>query len=96
MGEWIAIAQWERCVEMARDGIVFEIRNADGNIMTTQCVQPLPDRAVRLEIAGNRVPGRDGNPAATFDADPAAKRLRRTFGGSGVIPGCSSSLSTNC
>ena len=27
MGEWIAIEQWERCVEMARPGIVFEIRN---------------------------------------------------------------------
>ena len=42
MGEWIAIAQWEQCVEMARPGIVFEIRNAQGQIMTTECVQPLP------------------------------------------------------
>ena len=42
MGEWIAIAQWERCVEMERPGIVFEIRNADGNVMVTACVQPLP------------------------------------------------------
>jgi hypothetical protein len=42
MGEWIAIAQWEQCREMARPGIVFEIRNGDGNSMFTPCVVPLP------------------------------------------------------
>ena len=42
MGEWIAIAQWEQCVEMAREGVVFEIRNADGMVMVTPCVTPLP------------------------------------------------------
>ncbi len=42
MGEWIAIAQWERCAEMAKPGIIFEIRNADGLSLFTPCVQPLP------------------------------------------------------
>jgi hypothetical protein len=42
MAEWIAIDQWERCVEMARPGIIFEIRNAEGLSMFTPCVLPLP------------------------------------------------------
>jgi hypothetical protein len=42
MGEWIAIEQWQRCVELARPGIVFEIRNTSGNSMFTECVTPLP------------------------------------------------------
>ena len=43
MGEWLAIEQWERCVEMARPGIVFELRNADGLSLFTPCVSSLPD-----------------------------------------------------
>ncbi len=43
MVEWLAIADWERCVEMARPGIVFEIRNAEGLSMFTPCVVPMPD-----------------------------------------------------
>ena len=42
MGEWLAISDWERCVEMARAGIVFEIRNAEGLSLFTPCVVPLP------------------------------------------------------
>ena len=42
MSEWMAIEQWERCVEMARPGIVFEIRNAEGLSLFTPCVTPLP------------------------------------------------------
>ena len=43
MGEWMAIDDWERCLEMARPGIVFEIRNAEGLSLFTPCVIPLPD-----------------------------------------------------
>ena len=43
MIEWIAIDQWERCVEMARPGIVFEMRNAEGLSLFTPCVTPLPE-----------------------------------------------------
>jgi hypothetical protein len=42
MAEWIAIDQWERCVEMARPGIIFELRNADGLSLFTPCVVPMP------------------------------------------------------
>ncbi len=42
MSEWLAIAEWERCVEMARPGIVFEIRNPEGLSLFTPCVTPLP------------------------------------------------------
>ena len=42
MGEWIAIEEWQRCLDMVRPGIVFEIRNADGNSMFTPCVTPIP------------------------------------------------------
>ena len=42
MGEWIAIALWQHCAELAKPGIVFEVRNADGQSLLTPCVQPLP------------------------------------------------------
>jgi len=42
MSEWLAIAQWHECVKLARPGIVFEIRNAEGQSMLTPCVQPPP------------------------------------------------------
>lgn len=43
MGEWIAIAQWQDCAKMTRPGIVFEIRNADGEVLITPCLQTLPE-----------------------------------------------------
>jgi hypothetical protein len=42
MGEWIAIAQWDKCRELARPGIIFEIGNAEGKSLFTPCVMPLP------------------------------------------------------
>ena len=42
MGEWISIAQWQECVNMARAGIIFEIRNAEGLSLFTPCVMPMP------------------------------------------------------
>ena len=38
MSEWIAIEQWQRCLEMTRPGIVFEMRNAEGLSLFTPCV----------------------------------------------------------
>ena len=43
MSEWIDIAEWERCRDLERPGIVFEIRNAEGLSLVTPCVLPLPD-----------------------------------------------------
>ena len=42
MGEWLAISEWQRCVEMQRPGIVFEIRNREGLSLFTPCVFPPP------------------------------------------------------
>jgi hypothetical protein len=42
MGEWIDIAEWERCRNLERPGIIFEIRNAEGLSLFTPCVIPLP------------------------------------------------------
>ena len=42
MSEWMAIAQWAECRAMERPGIMFEIQNAAGQSMFTQCVVPLP------------------------------------------------------
>ncbi len=42
MSEWMAIAQWQECEKLAKPGIIFEIRNAEGQSLFTQCVVPLP------------------------------------------------------
>ena len=42
MSEWIDIVKWQHCAEMARPGIVFEIRNTDDQSMLVRCVFPLP------------------------------------------------------
>ncbi len=44
MVEWIAIEQWERCAEMAKPGIVFELRNAEGLSLFTTCTPSLPEK----------------------------------------------------
>jgi len=42
MSDWIDVGQWQRCFEMAQPGIVFEIRNADGQSLITPCVAAMP------------------------------------------------------
>ena len=42
MSDWMAIAQWHDCEKMAKPGIVFEIRNAEGQSLLTPCVPALP------------------------------------------------------
>jgi len=42
MVDWIPIDQWVQCVEMERPGIVFEIRNAQGQTLVTTCVPEVP------------------------------------------------------
>lgn len=44
MVEWIAIEQWQRCVEMTKPGIVFEMRNAEGLSLFTPCVPYVPEK----------------------------------------------------
>ena len=42
MTEWMAIAQWHECAKLARPGIVFELRNAEGLTMLSPCVPKVP------------------------------------------------------
>ena len=44
MSEWLAIAEWQRCAEMARPGIVFEIRNSGGQSLFAPCATELPEK----------------------------------------------------
>ena len=42
MTDWIDINQWDRCLDLARPGIVFEIRNAEEQSMITHCTAGVP------------------------------------------------------
>ena len=42
MNEWMAIAQWHECQKMARPGIVFELKNADGQTLLSTCAAEVP------------------------------------------------------
>lgn len=44
MSEWMAIAQWHECEKMARPGIVFELRNAEGLTMLSPCTAQVPEK----------------------------------------------------
>lgn len=37
MSEWTPISEWHQCVELAKPGIIFEIRNAEGQSLFTGC-----------------------------------------------------------
>jgi hypothetical protein len=39
----MAIAQWQQCQQMARPGIIFELQNAEGLSLFTQCAEAVPD-----------------------------------------------------
>ena len=42
MIEWIAIAEWQKCVDLARPGVIFELRNRDGQSLFAPCTAVLP------------------------------------------------------
>jgi hypothetical protein len=42
MSEWLAIAQWQDCAKTARPGIIFELKNAEGQSLFTPCVPQVP------------------------------------------------------
>jgi hypothetical protein len=42
MSDWMAIAQWHECTKMARPGIVFELKNAEGETLLSQCQPEVP------------------------------------------------------
>jgi hypothetical protein len=42
MSDWMDIEQWQHCAAMERPGIVFQISNAEGQSMITNCTVTLP------------------------------------------------------
>jgi hypothetical protein len=42
MSEWVSIAQWHECNKMARPGIVFELKNVEGQTLLTECTARVP------------------------------------------------------
>lgn len=62
MSEWMAIAQWQECEKMAQPGIIFEIRNSEGQSYLTPCVVPLPPMPFDWKL-----------PPLMFRAIPASK-----------------------
>ena len=75
MSEWLAIAEWQRCVEMARPGIVFEIPQRRGEQPVHALRDAAAGRSLRLEIAAARVAGRARAGPPALHADSAAEGL---------------------
>ncbi|NJL50177.1 MAG: hypothetical protein HC909_00095 [Blastochloris sp.] len=42
MSDWMDISRWHECAQLERPGIVFEIRNRDGQSLFTLCRPGLP------------------------------------------------------
>ena len=42
MAEWLAIAHWQECAKLAKPGVVFELRNAEGQVLVTACSERFP------------------------------------------------------
>jgi hypothetical protein len=42
MVDWIPIDQWAECAKLERPGIVFEVRNAQGQTLLTVCTPDKP------------------------------------------------------
>ena len=42
MVDWIPIDQWAECARLERPGIVFEVRNAQGQTLLTACTPEKP------------------------------------------------------
>ena len=42
MDGWIEIERWRECAQMAKPGVVFELRNAAGQSLFTPCTSGLP------------------------------------------------------
>ena len=42
MVDWIPIDQWVECAKLERPGVVFEVRNAQGQSLFTACTPDKP------------------------------------------------------
>lgn len=41
-GPWLPIADWGRCAELTKPGLIAELRNAEGQSLFTPCTEALP------------------------------------------------------
>lgn len=41
MSEWIDFSRWDECAGMQRPGYAFEVENAEGLSLVTECIVPL-------------------------------------------------------
>ena len=57
MSEWVTIAQWHECKKMARPGIVFELKNIEGQTLLTECTAQVPPTPAWLEVAASTFSG---------------------------------------
>ena len=44
MSDWMSVEQWSECVRMERPGIVFELRNTEGQTLLAHCSADLPPK----------------------------------------------------
>lgn len=43
MVDWVPIEEWARCAALERPGIVFEVRNAEGQSLLARCGVKVPE-----------------------------------------------------
>ncbi len=71
------IAQWHECEKMTGPGIVFELKNAEGQRCVALC-RAGAGQTLRLEVAAGNVPRGRRAQASALDADAAAKEQIRS------------------
>jgi hypothetical protein len=71
MSEWMAISQLQDCTDLARPAIVFEIRNADNQLLLTPCSNPCR-RCRKTEISARAISGRRRAETNTLGATSCA------------------------
>lgn len=74
MSDWMAIAQWHECQQMARPGIVFELQNAEGLSLYTPCVATVPATPFGWKSAAIRFRAIPQPPAERSDPIPPPAR----------------------
>ena len=73
MTDWLAIARWQECQQMARPGIVFELQNAEGLSLFTRCAATLPPTPFDWKSPPVRFRAVAETPAQHSDPIPAPK-----------------------
>ena len=70
----MAIAQWHECKGMARPGIVFEVKNAEGQTLLTECTAQVPPTPFGWKSPPVVFRAVHAIQAAAFDANACAQK----------------------